>query len=104
MALSSRVGPIPYTKVPEAVGQTRKVVLEVQKINVEPGGDIFLHPDTDKIDFQVVIPGSFREFFPKNPEFYYQGKKVRVNGLIEQKGTAYRVVVKNQTQITVIKW
>lgn len=103
MALANRFGPIPYTKAPSAVGQTRKVTLKVDRTYIEPGGGITLYPDSKRIDFGVVIPGGFTQFFPKNPEFYYKDKKIRVSGLIEAAGSGYRIVVKNQTQVTVLK-
>lgn len=60
------------------------------------------HPDY-KTYFTAVIFASDWSKFPANPDTFYEGKKVRVTGLIKEYQGKPEIILKQQGQIEVVK-
>lgn len=60
------------------------------------------HPDYNRY-FGVVIFESAFSCFPKNPENYYYGKKVRVSGVIKEYKGKPEIILDDPSQIKILK-
>ncbi len=100
---SSIIKPVSYKDVGKYVGQTKRVDLQVAKTSGGLGEAVTLYSTLNDSDFKLIIPKSKLTSFPKNPELYYRGKHLRVNGLIEHIGSAYQMTLNNKSQIEEVR-
>ena len=59
------------------------------------------HPDYKRYFTAVIFASAFSQF-PANPESYYQGKRVRVRGLIKEYNGQPEIILKTPEQIEIL--
>lgn len=95
VAPTPTTGPIPW--------QVCGVVVDTRYAPNSEGQPTFLNigrPYPDPERFTVVIWGRDRLNFPADPEVYYKGKTICVNGHIRMYGKSPQIEASNRTQIT----
>ncbi len=60
------------------------------------------HPDYKRYFTAVIFASAFSQF-PKNPENYYYGKKVRVSGYIKEYKGKPEIILNDPSQIEILK-
>jgi hypothetical protein len=60
------------------------------------------HPDYKRYLTAVIFASAFSQF-PKNPENYYNGRKVRVSGYIKEYNGKPEIILNDPSQIEILK-
>ena len=60
------------------------------------------HPDYNRYFTAVIFASAFSQF-PKNPENYYSGKRVRVSGYIKEYNGKPEIILNDLRQIEILK-
>ncbi len=93
------------SEVAEFIGQTRTVcgpVVDARHVRSK-GRPTFIYFDKPQPDntFTVLIWGADRRKFPPNPEDYYEGKTICVDGLIREHSSGPFMEVSDPSQVSV---
>jgi len=95
---------VDWRQAGEHVGMPATVQGVVRRVNVDQGsGIIFLHFGSNtRRDFVALVRPPFTALFPSRPRDYYQGRRVRVQGVVEDFQGQPQIVVQLPAQIEVM--
>ena len=90
--------PIPMSDLHKYVGQSRKVEVTIGRAYQTSKGEVILYVVESK-DFRFILPASKITRFPKNPQLYYPGKRLRVTETLSQDEEGYFMELESKNQI-----